>query len=159
MVGTLSTEATEVQGTALGAWIRANRMEQGFSQRELASRAGLSRSYVCDIERGRGAHPSMETMDKLASALGAARVDLMKAAGLIEPAANERESGEERRLLTVFRDLSKQGQQAVLHFARFVNAEEHSWVQATMLDSLTTPHHGGGVPPLALFDLDELAEK
>ena len=143
-------------GTTLGSWIRATRMEQGLSQRELATRAALSRSYVCDIERGRGAHPSVETLDKLAAALGAARVDLMKAAGLIEPSTGGRESPEERRLLAVFRDLSDAGQHAVLHFARFVHTDEHQWVQASMLETLVV--RDSTVAPLPgrpLFDLDE----
>jgi len=118
----------------LGLWIRSTRIGQGLSQRELASRSSLSRSYVCDIERGRGAHPSMETMDKLAAALGYSRVDLMKASGLIEPVPNQRETDEERRMLAVFRDLSEAGQLSVMQFARFVHADEHQWVQASMLE-------------------------
>lgn len=145
-------------GTTLGSWIRATRMEQGLSQRELATRAALSRSYVCDIERGRGAHPSVDTLDKLAAALGAARVDLMKAAGLIGPVEGGRESPEERRLLAVFRDLSDVGQQAVLHFARFVHTDEHQWVQASMLETMAAPESAAFMQPgRSLFDLDEVA--
>jgi DNA-binding XRE family transcriptional regulator len=40
-------------GSALGDWIKTTRIAQGVSQRELADRAGLSRSYLCDIEHGR----------------------------------------------------------------------------------------------------------
>lgn len=152
-----STQPNRTDGGDLGAWIRATRMEQGLSQRELSSRAGLSRSYVCDIERGRGAHPSVETLDKLAAALGAARVDLMKAAGLIEPSDGSRETSEERRLLAVFRDVSEAGQQAILHFARFVHTDEHQWVQASMIENLATPgNHVAPPPGLALFDLDAI---
>ena len=57
-------------GATLGDWIRVSRMQQSMSQRELADRSGLSRSYLCDIERGRGAQPSVQTLDKLAAALG-----------------------------------------------------------------------------------------
>jgi transcriptional regulator with XRE-family HTH domain len=145
-------------GSPLGNWVRATRMEQGLSQRELATRAALSRSYVCDIERGRGAHPSVETLDKLAAALGAARVDLMKAAGLIDPVEGGRESPDERRLLAVFRDLSDVGQQAILHFARFVHTDEHQWVQASMLETLVAPDAATPMPPgRSLFDLDDIA--
>lgn len=144
--------------TALGNWIRANRMEQRFSQRELASRSGLSRSYVCDIERGRGVHPSVETLDKLAAALGMARLDLLKAAGLVEPVDNDRESTEERRFLSVFRDLSAEGQQSVMHFARFVHGEEHQWVQANMLDGMAESNGSDGARSrttgmMSLFDM------
>lgn len=108
------------------------RLEQGFSQRELASRSGLSRSYVCDIERGRGAHPSVSTLDKLASALGFARIDLLTASGVVEQVGAQRESGEERRMLSVYRDLSDGGRLSVMRFARFIHADEHHWVQSNL---------------------------
>lgn len=123
-------------GPSLGVWIRAKRLEQGLSQRELAFRSDLSRSYVCDIERGRGAHPSVETLDRLAAALGFARIDLLKAAGVLEEAGNQRESDEERRMLSVFRDLSDGGRLSVMRFARFIHADEHHWVQPNLLDGL-----------------------
>ena len=122
--------------TPLGDWVRAIRLEQGFSQRELASRAGLSRSYVCDIERGRGAHPSVETLDKLAAALGLSRVDLLKASGVIDRVNDRRENSEERRMLAVFRDLSGNGRISVMQFARFLHTDEHHWIQANLLDRL-----------------------
>jgi len=121
-------------GSLLGEWIRKNRLDQGISQRALADRAGLSRSYVCDIERGRGAEPSMATLDKLAAALGTSRADLMAAAGLIEPPGKGQESDDERRLLQVFRDLSEGGQATAMRFVRFLQADEQRWSQAHLLD-------------------------
>lgn len=120
-------------GMALGEWIRATRTGQGVSQRGLADRSGLSRSYLCDIERGRGSRPSVETLDKLASALGASRTDLLRVAGILE--STGRMSDErERRFLAVYRDLGPQAQDAVDRFARFMHAEEHRWVQARLID-------------------------
>ena len=139
----------------LGVWIRATRSEQGMSQRELASRAGLSRSYVCDIERGRGAHPSVVTLDKLAAAMGIARLDLLKASGVIEPETTLRESDEERRMLSVFRDLSGAGRVSVMRFARFVHGDEHQWIQANMLDGfddLPARNAAGNGYARSLFD-------
>lgn len=133
-------------GLSLGRWIRATRLEQGLSQRELASRSGLSRSYVCDIERGRGAHPSVDTLDKLAAALGFARIDLLKVSGVIEPAGNQRESDEERRMLSVFRDLSERGRVSVMQFARFIHADEHHWVQPNLLEAPSGPAGPGDDP-------------
>ena len=147
-------------GSLLGEWIRRIRQEQGISQRALADRSGLSRSYVCDIERGRGAQPSLATLDKLAAALGASRADLMRASGLIDRAATPRESEEERRLLAVYRDLTPEGRLHVMRYARFVHQDEHQWTQAALLgDGLENeavegerprPH-----PSLALFDLGD----
>src|SRR5699024_807470 len=121
-------------GFLLGEWLRHARKEQGLSQRALADRSGLSRSYVCDIERGRGAEPSLTTLDKLAAALGASRADLMRAAGLIDPAVSSRESDDERRLLAVYRDLSDAGQLMMMRYARFVHQEEHAWTQSSFVD-------------------------
>ncbi|MGC4105521.1 MAG: helix-turn-helix transcriptional regulator [Thermomicrobiales bacterium] len=125
---------TPSTGSLLGEWIRKNRLDQGISQRALADRSGLSRSYVCDIERGRGAEPSMATLDKLAAALGTSRADLMAAAGLIEPPAKGQESDDERRLLQVFRDLSDDGQATAMRFVRFLQADEQRWSQPNLLD-------------------------
>ena len=125
---------TDDQASPLGEWIRVARLEQGISQRELASRSGLSRSYVCDIERGRGAHPSMTTLDKLSAALGLSRVDLLKASGVIEPIEHRRDSEEERRMLAVFRGLSEIVRHSVMHYARFIHTDEHHWVQPNLLD-------------------------
>jgi transcriptional regulator with XRE-family HTH domain len=99
----------------------------------LADRSGLSRSYLCDIERGRGAQPSVATLDKLANALGASRTDLLRVAGILEPSSRLSDE-RERRFLSVFRDLGTGAQDAVERFARFLHAEEHRWVQPRLLD-------------------------
>lgn len=136
----------------LGDWLRTVRTEQRLSQRGLADRAGLSRSYVCDIERGRGSQPSVSTLDKLAAALGLSRSELMKAAGMIEGGVNDRQTDEERRLLAVFRDLDGPGQSIVMRFARLVHTEEHTWVQPGLEVGGVS---GGGRPSgPTLFDLD-----
>lgn len=148
--------------TPLGLWIRETRLEQGLSQRELASRSSLSRSYVCDIERGRGAHPSVDTLDKLAAALGLSRIDLLKASGVIEEVNHQRESSEERRMLSVFRDLSDVGRLSVMHFARFIHTDEHHLVQLNLLDGaeddLADGRNRHGMPDSltrSLFDLSD----
>jgi transcriptional regulator with XRE-family HTH domain len=120
-------------GPQLGDWVRTARTSQGISQRALADRSGLSRSYLCDIERGRGAQPSVATIDKLANALGASRADLLRVAGILEPSGRPRDE-RECRFLTVFRDLDIGAQDALERFARFLHAEEHRWVQPRLLD-------------------------
>ena len=122
-------------GSLLGEWIRKARSDQEISQRALADRSGLSRSYVCDIERGRGAHPSVATLDKLAAALGFSRADLLKASGVIDQASGPRANDEERRMLAVYRDLSAAGRRNVMRFARFVHADEHHWTQPHLLEN------------------------
>jgi CheY-like chemotaxis protein/DNA-binding Xre family transcriptional regulator len=51
-------------GTSVKAW----RGRLGISQEELAGRAGLHRTYVCDIERG-ARNVSLQSIEKLARAL------------------------------------------------------------------------------------------
>ncbi|HEY8446709.1 MAG TPA: helix-turn-helix transcriptional regulator [Thermomicrobiales bacterium] len=127
--------STSDNGTALGEWIRATRLAQGISQRELAARARLSRSYLCDIERGRGAQPSIATLDKLARALGASRFDVFRVAGILESGASRPGDDRERRLLACFRELSPSGQAAVERFARFLHAEEQRWIQPPLIET------------------------
>lgn len=156
MVNERSTSDTaRTAGSLLGEWLRSARKEQGLSQRALADRSGLSRSYVCDIERGRGSEPSLTTLDKLAAALGASRADLMRASGLIDRAVVSRESDDERRLLAVYRDLSKTGQSTLMRYARFVHQEEHSWTQASLVDEPTgTSEPAARQSGPTLFDMD-----
>jgi hypothetical protein len=96
----------------------------------------------------------METLDKLSAALGLSRNELLRAAGMIEGGLDERHTSDERRLLAVFRDLDNGGRTQVMRFARFVHAEEHTWVQPGLGDD------GAQAPPMTvqsgstLFDLD-----
>jgi transcriptional regulator with XRE-family HTH domain len=56
--------------TAFGAELERLRLERGMSRRELAARAGVSHSFLDDLAAGkRGAHPSQETIEKLAAGL------------------------------------------------------------------------------------------
>lgn len=52
-----------------GAAVRAWRSRLAISQKQLAGRAGLHRTYICDIERG-ARNVSLENIEKLACALG-----------------------------------------------------------------------------------------
>jgi transcriptional regulator with XRE-family HTH domain len=142
------------QHDALGDWIRQARVRQHLSQRELAERAELSRSYLCDIERGRGATPSMAALDRIAIALGVGRSDLLQAAGVIDQPANSGSDAGERRLLALYRDMSESGQSSVLRFIRFLHEEEHRFVQPALVE----PAEGEEAPPPGptLFDLTAL---
>ncbi len=130
---TVKSRSNNAVETGLAGWIRSTRKDLGISQRALADAAGLSRSYLCDIERGRGLQPSVATLDKLAEALGASRDDLLRAAGVIEQSTAPRHTEAERRLLAVLRDLSEAGQHDVVRYARFVHADEHQVVQSELL--------------------------
>lgn len=53
----------------LGLSVQRLRREKGWSQEELADRAGLHRTYVSGVERGIR-NPTVTIVEKLATALG-----------------------------------------------------------------------------------------
>jgi len=57
--------------------VRLRRNELGISQEEFAEQAGLHRTYVSDLERGKR-NVSLENLEKLAQALSLSITDLMK---------------------------------------------------------------------------------
>lgn len=61
---------------AFGASVRAIRLDRALSQEALAERAGLHRTYVGDIERGRR-NVSLVNIDRLARALSTSPADLL----------------------------------------------------------------------------------
>lgn len=61
-----------------GAVLREKRQEAGISQEQLADRAGLHRTYVSLIERGKRT-ASIEVVRRVASALGVTMAELISA--------------------------------------------------------------------------------
>ena len=60
-----------------GNAIRKRRIELHLSQEDFAEQAGLHRTYISDLERGRR-NISLENIEKLAKALRLSMSDLMK---------------------------------------------------------------------------------
>ena len=58
---------TKTISKLFGQAVRVRRHVLGFSQEELAWRAGLNRTYVTDVERG-SRNLSLSTLEKLAEA-------------------------------------------------------------------------------------------
>ncbi len=142
----------------LGTWIRQARFERRMSQGELADRAGLSRSYVCNIERGYGIQPSVRALDLLAVALEVSRLDLLAAAGVLESAPGSSQNEHEKRFMTVFRSLSPEGQTTVERFAKFLQADEHRWSQPRLIgETHESETSSPGQPGPTLFDLNPLS--
>jgi transcriptional regulator with XRE-family HTH domain len=56
---------------AFGRGVRALRLRRRLRQEDLARKAGVSRGVIARIEQGRGDKVTVETLDKVASALGA----------------------------------------------------------------------------------------
>lgn len=60
----------------LGRNVRLLREEKGWSQEDYADRAGIHRTYVSDIERGRR-NPTVTVVEKLAKPLGVKAGELL----------------------------------------------------------------------------------
>jgi transcriptional regulator with XRE-family HTH domain len=68
----------------VGLNIRRHRLAAGMTQEELAFRAGMDRTYLSDIERGRR-NPTLLTMQDVATPLNLCVVDLLEGSDAIEP--------------------------------------------------------------------------
>ena len=76
-------KAGEERTVQVGANLREARSGRGWSITDLAGAAGLSKGFVSQIENGKTS-PSLETLERLAGALGIPLVDLVRP---LEPAA------------------------------------------------------------------------
>jgi transcriptional regulator with XRE-family HTH domain len=92
-------------GEALGRAIKVIRTAQDVGRRDLAERAGLSYSYLAEIENGRK-QASSSAQQAIASALGIPVSELIAAAeGMAEQIAEER-AGSSGDTLTIARSLA-----------------------------------------------------
>lgn len=64
-------------GKAFAATVKKKRLARGLSQEALAEYAGINRTYMGSIERGKSI-PSLETAHRLALALDETLSDLIK---------------------------------------------------------------------------------
>lgn len=72
--------------TTLGAYIRDRRLELGYrTQSDFAERAGVNRAHLSQIESGKIALPNADLRRKLAKAMGVSHLDILVAAGELEP--------------------------------------------------------------------------
>lgn len=78
------TEPASVQ--TIGERVALYRTERGLSATQLAEAAGVSRSYLSELESGRGSaqRPSADTLYRIAKALGVAMSDLLGRPVLID---------------------------------------------------------------------------
>jgi transcriptional regulator with XRE-family HTH domain len=60
----------------LGPTLRQMRKERGLSQQALATRAGVSRNFLAQIERGQS-HPTIATLSRLVTGLGTTVAELL----------------------------------------------------------------------------------
>ncbi|WP_420715684.1 helix-turn-helix domain-containing protein [Cupriavidus sp. D39] len=72
----------------VGKAVRRHRETQGLSQRELGDRVGLDRNHVSRIEVGT-TNIALDTLEKMANALGVTAEDLVESEEGAQPAAGE----------------------------------------------------------------------
>ncbi|MEE4024999.1 XRE family transcriptional regulator [Gordonia sp. PKS22-38] len=75
----MALDEPDVAQVSLGAEIRRRRKESGTTLANLAVQAGISHSFLSQLERGY-ARPSMTTLERIARALSTTQVSLMLAA-------------------------------------------------------------------------------
>lgn len=75
---------TPVVESRLGTMLRARRHELNLTQTEVADRAGISQTYLSNLERGRVHLPDVSVRRRLAEALRISHVDLLIAAGELD---------------------------------------------------------------------------
>lgn len=61
----------------VGRMIQRLREEKGLSQRQLASRAGVTNGYISQLEAGDKKNPSLAVLQRLAKALGVPVTELL----------------------------------------------------------------------------------
>lgn len=61
----------------IGEKVKCERLKKRLKQYELAEKAGISNTYLSDIEVGRTT-PSIKTLRKIAEVLGIDYIDLLK---------------------------------------------------------------------------------
>jgi transcriptional regulator with XRE-family HTH domain len=61
----------------LGAVLKQIRERKGLSQLDLAKRAKVSQGYLSDLEAGEKKNPGIETLRKIAKALGVPVAELL----------------------------------------------------------------------------------
>lgn len=62
--------------TSFGQKVRTRRIEEGWSQEELARKADISRNYLSQIERGMATNLSWQVVERLRVALGLSRSEI-----------------------------------------------------------------------------------
>ena len=103
-----------------GEWLEAELAKRGWSRRQLALRAGITPASVTNIVRT-GAMPRMETIIKMAEAMGEDPAVVLRAAGIVPTYVPE--TTDEGNLLRIFRALPHHLRQAVMWMVRGMHIE------------------------------------
>lgn len=109
------------------------RQDLNWNHLELASRSGVSRQYIGDLERGRITNPSVEIVEAIAAALGVQPAYLLGWSDV--PIADETIAQPMdprlQELLDLFEDLDPAGQAAALEIIHTLRRTQHARVVGT----------------------------
>lgn len=75
----------DVTGRRIAPIISGWRQELGWTQEELAGRAGISRGYLSRLERGVPERPGLDVLSRVCAAMGRSWTELFSQAGLSLP--------------------------------------------------------------------------
>ncbi len=78
-------DGADVTGRVLGPVLARWRRELGWTQDELAARAGISRGYLSRLERGLPGRPGLDVLTRVCGAMGRPWTELYASAGLALP--------------------------------------------------------------------------
>lgn len=85
MARTFVFDGADVTGRVLGPVLARWRRELGWTQDELAARAGVSRGYLSRLERGLPGRPGLDVLTRVCGAMGRPWTELYASAGLALP--------------------------------------------------------------------------
>ena len=83
--GTDGVGAIDVTGSRIAPVLMRWRHGLGWTQEELAARAGISRGYLSRLERGLPGRPGLDILSRVCGALGRSWTELFSEAGLSLP--------------------------------------------------------------------------
>lgn len=99
-------------------WLRVQLRERGWSESELARRAGVSRSAI-NLITNEKTSPGYEVASGIADAFGLRREDVFRIAGLLPPLSEAEDKALLEELVEVVKQLPISVQADVLEYARW----------------------------------------
>lgn len=82
---TTGVDGSDLTGRRLAPVLARWRAELGWTQAELAARAGISRGYLSELERGLTERPGLDVLTRVCAALGRSWTQCFAEAGLTLP--------------------------------------------------------------------------
>jgi transcriptional regulator with XRE-family HTH domain len=109
---------SEAPEETLGQLIKREREKRGWSQRDLAGKAGVSNNFISQLEKNyspsakdKVARPTIEKIDRVANALGLSiaklRMLAAKTAGYLSPQNSKPDGFDESEFALMYQDVAK----------------------------------------------------